>query len=77
MNFGADTEKDMLHTNFENITESPEKLTSWLDEKMCFCTEISCHECIAYKECWHQGNDTDYSNAELWLEWLKRKCNHE
>ena len=59
-------------TNFERITKNEGTLTSWLDEKLCFCTEISCGECVANKECWHQGNDTDYSNAELWYEWLKQ-----
>lgn len=59
-------------TNFEQITKDEATLTDWLQEKMCFCTEISCDECIAYKECWHQGNDTDYSNADLWNAWLKQ-----
>lgn len=60
-------------TNFDRITKSPEALTSWLDEHVgAFCSEISCDECVANKECWHQGNDTDYSNGELWYAWLQR-----
>lgn len=63
---------EIVLTNFENITKDEATLTDWLQEKMCFCTEISCDECIANKECWHQGNDTDYSNADLWNAWLKQ-----
>lgn len=64
-------------TNFEKITRTPETLTDWLQEKMYFCSEVSCSECIANEECWHQGNDTDYSNADLWFEWLTRENNNE
>ena len=60
-------------TNFEQITKNEATLTNWLQEKMYFCTEMPCDECIANKECWHQGNDTEYSNAELWFGWLKEK----
>ena len=62
-------------TNFDKITKNEATLTDWLQEKMCFCTEMPCSECIANKECWHQGNDTEYSNAELWFAWLKEKHN--
>ena len=59
-------------TNFEQITKNEATLTNWLQEKMYFCTEMPCDECIANKECWHQGNGTDYSNADLWYAWLKQ-----
>ena len=65
--------RDEPQTNFDRITQSPEALTSWLDEHVGFCMEISCDECVAKKECWRQGNDTDYSNGELWYAWLQRE----
>ena len=64
----------MLENIFEKIADNEYTLAKWLsDMEIYFCSEISCSECVVNKECWHQGNDTDLSNYDLWLSWLKRK----
>ena len=65
------TEKNK--NNFMKIAESAESLAKWLDDKISFCFEINCDECCVNKECWHQGNDTNLSNRDLWLNWLTKQ----
>lgn len=61
-------------TNFEKITKNEGTLTTWLSEKLYFCSAVSCEECVAKQECYsHESNDTeDYTNADLWYAWLKQ-----
>ena len=71
---GGTGEMEMEMTNFEKITKNAGTLTTWLSEKLYFCSVISCEECVAKQECYsHESNDTeDYTNADLWYAWLKQ-----
>ena len=64
-------------THFEQLTKNEAALADWLQERMYICSEIPCRECIAYEECWHQGNNTDYTNAGLWYGWLKGRIKED
>ena len=59
-------------TNFAIIAKNEAALTIWLNEKLHFCSVISCDECVAKDECYsHESNDTeDYTNEDLWYAWL-------
>ena len=60
-------------TNFERITESPEKLAEWLAKHYDYCTYADCDNCPVNNEDGSCGNEgkTDY---EIWLWWLKQEA---
>lgn len=55
-------------TNFQRITESPEKLAEWLDEHCDYCKEIQDVQC---DKCPHAGRYCVHDN--IWLEWLNEE----
>ena len=59
-------------TNFDKVTESPEKLAEWLAKHYDYCTYADCDNCPVNNEDGSCGNEgkTDY---EIWLWWLKQE----
>jgi hypothetical protein len=56
-------------TNFDRITESPEKLAEWLDEHSDYCREIQNWQCDKCPYC-----DKDCTRENTWLDWLNEEC---
>ena len=65
----AENAEQAKRTNFEAITESPEKLAEFLDKIIRHCSDYDkdCTECPM-----KENRNCDY---ETTLEWLMEKCN--
>ena len=59
-------------TNFERITESPEKLATFIDENYGICLR-SCGHCFIGKDFCFAKNRLDEPVGKAFVDWLKEE----
>ena len=73
---GGSRELPKKKTNFDCITESPEKLAKFLDKhKIRPCgNEVICgEECPCFEKCANGANSNIPTDYEVWVAWLKQE----
>ena len=64
----CDGRGEIVHTNFDRITDSPEKLAEWLNKHCDYCKEIQEWQC---DKCPHSSERCVFK--DLWLDWLNEE----
>ena len=62
---------EIVHTNFDRITDSPEALAEWLGENVDYCQTMwywACDKCT-----WSKKHESCMNDKVKWLEWLNEE----